>query len=66
MEVPEYGDALVIKRSTNMLGLSKYEFNTTIEGKLLSKSNHHIDFKRNKTGKINNVNRVWYDNSKDI
>lgn len=49
-----------------MLGLSKYEFDTTIEGKLLSKSNHHIDFKRNKTGKLNNVNRVWYDHSKDI
>lgn len=54
------------QKHVNLLGLSRFEFDATIEGKLLSKSNHHIDFSRNKTTKINNTNRVWYDHSKDL
>jgi hypothetical protein len=50
----------------NLLGLSRYEFDATIKGKLLSKSNHHIDFDRSKTNKINNVIKPWYNHSKDI
>jgi len=33
---------------------------------MLTKSNHHIDFSKNKTKKINNVHRKYYDYSKDI
>lgn len=48
------------------MGLSKFQFKDTIEGRLLHKSNHHLDFQRNNTHKINNLNKVWYDHSKDI
>jgi hypothetical protein len=54
------------QEKVNRLGLSKYEFEATIQGKLLSKSNHHIDFTRSRTTKINNVHRPWYDHSRDI
>lgn len=64
-EIPEYAVGPV-EEKVNLLGLSRYEFDATIQGKLLSKSNHHIDFDRSKTNKINNVIRPWYNNSKDI
>lgn len=28
--------------------------------------NHHIDFEKNKTAKINNTNRVWYNDDEDL
>lgn len=55
-----------IPTRVNLLGLSKFEYEGTIHGKLITKSNHHLDFSRNKTNKINNVIQPWYDHSKDI
>lgn len=28
--------------------------------------NHHIDFQKNKTSKINNTNQIWYNDSEDL
>jgi hypothetical protein len=52
-------------KHANLLGLSQFEFSSTIEGRL-TKTNHHLDFDRNKTTKLDNLNRVWYDKAKDI
>jgi hypothetical protein len=64
-EIPEYAVGPA-EEKVNLLGLSRYEFGVTIQGKLLGKSNHHIDFDRSKTNKINNVIKPWYNHSKDI
>lgn len=64
-EIPEYA-IRPAQQKVNQLGLSRYEFDATIQGKLLTKSNHHIDFDRSKTNKINNVIKPWYNHSKDI
>ena len=53
-------------KQSNLMGLSQYEFENTIEGKMMKKLNHHLDLSKNRTKKINNVNKVWYDKSKDI
>ena len=50
----------------NELGLSKFEYGATIEGRMVSRSNHHIDFGKQQTNKINNQNRVWYDRDQDL
>lgn len=54
------------KRQTNLLGLSQFEFNNTIVGRLHSKSNLHLDFARNRTNKITFLNKVWYDSAQVI
>ena len=39
---------------------------TTISGKMERRSNHHMDFNKNKTARSININKVYYDNSTDI
>lgn len=63
-EIEEY-KIQIPEKNSNLMGLSKFQFKDTIQGKLLHKSNHHLDFQRNNTHKINNLNKVWYDHSKD-
>lgn len=50
----------------NELGLCRFQYRNTIEGKMVHKLNHHLDMAKNQTYKINNKNRVWYDKDKDI
>lgn len=54
------------KKNLNELGLCRFQYKDTIEGKMVTKSNHHIDLAKSHTHKINNKNKVWYDNGKDI
>jgi hypothetical protein len=54
------------KESRNRLGLCKFEYDSTIEGKLKKKSSHNLSFEKNRVNRSVNLNTIYYKKDDDI
>lgn len=47
-------------------GLCPFEYVNTIQGKMVRRANHHLSFEKNRVGRINNENPIYYDRNQDL
>ena len=64
---PEYFTLAEDKKysTVDTQGLCKFEYEKTIGGRLVHKSNHHMGFQY-QTERSNNINPVWYNYDEDL